>query len=177
MLYPMLNMNTEIVALIPAIRAVIAKTLRSSRYYTDDHIEECLGDILTQALDYGVRTFDPSKGNARSHFTCFARCRALNWLTTKHRRFETAMPLVRDLDGGTLSFAESLPAESDVRLDMVRSQEIERVRAAVASLRPEHRAVAEAFMRTQSWTDAAREVGVSVAMASRTKAALAKLLK
>jgi len=171
------EMNREILSILPALRGTVAKVLRSSRYYTSEDIDECLSDVMVQALDYGARTFDPDKGTARSHFTCFVKRRALNWLTTKHRRFECAMPQVKSDDGGVISFAESLPAESDARLDLVRATEVARVQAAVASLRPVHRAVAEAFMRLNSWTDAAREVGVSVAMASRTKAALAALLK
>ena len=179
MIPTMLNtnaMHSEILNVLPAMRATAASVLRRSRYYTESDLDECVSCIMVEALDYGVRTFDASKGSVRSHFTCFAKYRAHNWLRLAHHRFESQMPQVVSDDGRALPMAEALPAESDPHLDMVRGQEIARVRAAVASLKPVHRAVIEAFMRTQSWTDAAREVGVTVAMASRAKAALAKLL-
>jgi DNA-directed RNA polymerase specialized sigma24 family protein len=179
MILTMLNtkaIHSEILTVLPAMRATVANVLRRSRYSTESDLDECMSRVMVEALDYGVRTFDAGKGSARSHFTCFAKYRAHNWLRLAHHRFESQMPQVVSDDGRSIPVAEALPADSDPHLDMVRGQEIAGVRAAVASLKPVHRAVVEAFMRSQSWTDAAREVGVTVAMASRAKAALAQLL-
>lgn len=174
MLLVMLNIQREIVSLLPDMRRTVAKVLRSSRYYTDDHIEECLAEIVKQAVDYGATTFDATKGSAKSHFTTFAKCRALNWLHAAHRRFE-AVPVMGDDDEGSTPVA--LHATDDPFALLVRAQEAARIRAAFAALEPRQRALLEAFERTQSWGEAAKEIGVSPATASRMKAAIAAQLR
>lgn len=180
MLLNMLDTSTihrEILALLPDVRRTIAKVLRSSRYYTDDHIEECMGDIVLQIFDYGVRTFDASKGSAKSHFTCFAKSRALNWLNTAHRRFEAALPSACGDEGDTVSPHENIPAEHDTFAMLVRAQEAALIRAAFETLEPRERALLAAFERTHSWGEAAAEIGVSPATASRMKASIALQLR
>lgn len=169
----MLNIAHEILALIPDIRRTVAKVLRSSRYYTEDHVEECMQEIMSQALDYGARTFDPAKGSAKSHFTCFARTRSINWLADAHRRFEHVV--VSDTDEDSAGFT---PVENDSPFAvLVRKQESQRIRAAFAALEPRQRALLEAFERLHCWGKAAKEIGVSAATASRLKAAIATALR
>lgn len=167
MLSSMLNIHGEILALIPDIRRTVAKVLRASRYYADDHIEECMQEIMSQALDYAARTFDPSKGSAKSHFTCFAKTRAINWLSMAHRSFEhSAVATDTDEEGSAF-----VPTEHDDPFAvLLRKQEASRIRAAFAALEPRQRALLEAFERTLSWGRAAKEIGVSAATASRMKA-------
>jgi DNA-directed RNA polymerase specialized sigma24 family protein len=174
MILPMLNINTEIVALIPAIKATVAGVLRRSRYFTDDHVEQCAADIMVEILDYGVRTFDAGKGSARSHFTCFAKRRALNWLSMAHRRFEVA-PAPVEVDGEPVDPLDSVP--SDTFLDPLRALESKRIRMALESMKPRHRALLEAYVRHQCWSRAAAEIGVSPATASRMKDQIAAKLR
>lgn len=174
MLLNMLNIEQVILSLIPDIRRTVAKVLRSSRYYTDDHVEECMQEIMSQAVDYGARTFDASRGSAKSHFTCFAKTRAINWLAHAHRRFEHVAVLA-DTDEATSGF---VPVENDDPFAMlVRKQEASRIRAAFETLEPRQRALLAAFERTLSWGKAAKEIGVSPATASRMKAAIAAALR
>lgn len=170
----MLNINAEIVALIPAIRSTVAKVLRGSRYFTDDHIEQCAADIMVDILDYGVRTFDATQGSARSHFTCFARKRAINWLSMSHRRFEVA-PAPVELDGEPVDPLDNVPSETF--LDPLRALESSRIRMALESLKPRHRALLEAYVRLQCWSRAAAAIGVSPATASRMKDQIAARLQ
>jgi len=170
----MLNMNAEIVAVMPAMRATVAKVLRSSRYYTDEDLDECMSDVMVQALDYGARTFDPSKGSARSHFTCFAKRRSLNWLSKAHRRFEVS-PTSVEMDGDTVDQFENVPSETF--LDPLRALESSRIRAALATLEPRYRALLEAYVRYQCWSRAAAEIGVSGPTAHRMKLQIAALLR
>lgn len=170
------RIQNEIVALRPLMRRVVAKVLRSSRYFTDDHIEECLGDIIGQALDYGVRTFDASKGSAKSHFTTFARSRAINWLQTAHRRFESvSIDVSSDDDSG--SVLDSVTVDGDPLILLMRAHEAARIRAAFASLEESQRALLAAFERTHCWGRAAQEIGVSAATASRMKSRIAEALR
>lgn len=167
------RIQNEIVALRPLMRRVVAKVLRSSRYFTDDHIDECLGDILIQALDYGVRTFDASKGSAESHFTTFARSRAINWLQMSHRRFES-VSIEADESG---SIVDSVEVDGDPLVYLMRAHESARIRAAFAKLEESQRALLAAFERTHCWGRAAQEIGVSAATASRMKAKIAESLR
>jgi len=167
------KIQAEVVSLRYQMRRVVGKVLRSSRYFTDDHIEECLGDVMLQALDYGVRTFDPSKGSAKSHFTTFARSRAINWLQTAHRRFE-AVSIEADESG---AIVDSVEADGDPFVHLVRAYEAARIRAAFATLEEPQRALLAAFERTHNWGKAARAIGVSAATASRMKAKIAEALR
>lgn len=171
----MLNaIEREILSLIPDIRRTVAKVLRASRYYTEDHIEECMQEIMSQAVDYGARTFDASKGSAKSHFTCFAHSRAINWLSMAHRSFEHS-PVAMDTDEESSGF---VPTEHDDPFALlVRKQEAQRIRAAFNALEPRQRALLEAFERLHCWGKAAKEIGVSSATASRLKAQIALALR
>jgi DNA-directed RNA polymerase specialized sigma24 family protein len=160
--------HREILNLRSDMRRVVASVLRTSRYYSDDDIEECLSFVMVQALDYGARTFDPSKGNAKSHFTCFAKQRARNWLYAGHRRYEVADETTNE-DGETTSHSEAVPADGNPQLTMMTSQNMERVRRALDTLDERSRSLVEAFLRLGSWFHAAREIGVSPATASRMK--------
>jgi DNA-directed RNA polymerase specialized sigma24 family protein len=174
MLSSMLNIESEILSLIPDIRRTVAKVLRASRYYTDDHVEECMQEIMSQALDYAARTFDPNKGSAKSHFTCFAKSRAINWLANAHRRFEH-VAVMTDTDDSASGF---IPTEHDDPFALlVRKQEAMRIRAAFDALEPRQRALLEAFERTGSWCRAAKECGMSGPGASRMKAKIFAALK
>lgn len=170
----MLNMNAEIVALMPAIRATVANVLRSSRYYTDGDVDECMSAVMVQVLDYGVRTFDASKGVARSHFTCFAKRRAINWLSSAHHRFEVS-PAPVEVDGESVDPLDSVP--SVTFLDPLRALESKRIRMALESMKPRYRALLEAYVRHQCWSRAAAEIGVSPATASRMKDQIAARLR
>jgi DNA-directed RNA polymerase specialized sigma24 family protein len=169
--------HQEIVALRHEIRRVVAMVLRSSRYYTDDHVKECMSDVMLQMLDYGARTFDPSKGSAKSHFTTFAKNRARNWLHMACRRFEVADEYTTGDDGETASHTAAVAAEGDPAVALVTAQEIARVRAALESLEGRERDLVDAFLRLGSWLLAAREIGVSPATASRMKAAIVAKLR
>lgn len=170
----MLNIEHTILALIPDIRRTVAKVLRASRYYADDHVEECMQEIMSQALDYAARTFDPSKGSAKSHFTCFAKSRAINWLASAHRSFEHVV-VATDTDDGASGF---IPTEHDDPFAaLVRKQEAGRIRAAFEALEPPQRALLAAFERTGSWGRAAKELGMSAPGASRMKAKIFAALK
>lgn len=169
------EIHREILGLMPNIRRTVAKVLRSSRYYTDDHIEECMGDIVLQIFDYGVRTFDASKGSAKSHFTTFAKQRALNWLHVAHRRFES-VPAVDAGDDETtpVQLTDDAP---DAFASLVRAREAAQIRAAIAALDEREQALLAAFERSRNWGKAAREIGVSPATASRMKASIAAQLR
>lgn len=159
-------LHAQILAVMPDIRRTVAKVLRSSRYYTEDHIDECMSCIMVQIFDYGVRTFNEGKGNVRSHFTSLAYKRALNWLDAAHRRFDvddTHMPV--------------MTAEGNPHLSLVRAQEADRIRAAFASLEPHQQALLKAYERTECWYEAGREIGVSPATAHRMKVEIAELLR
>jgi RNA polymerase sigma factor (sigma-70 family) len=160
--------HREILNLWSDMRRVVASVLRNSRYHSDSDIDDCLSEVMLQAFDYGARTFDPSKGNARSHFTCFAKQRAKNWLAAGHRRYEVADEVTTD-DGETVSHAEAVPADGNPQLSLLASQEMERVRRALDTLDERSRALVDAFLRLGSWIHAAREIGVSPATASRMK--------
>jgi RNA polymerase sigma factor (sigma-70 family) len=170
-------LHAQILGLMPDIRRTVAKVLRNSRYYTDDHVEECVADIMAQIFDYGVRTFDASKGSAKSHFTCFAYSRALNWLHVAHRRFECVPDVTTSDEGEVTSISANVPATDNPEMLLVRAQEAARIRAAFTSLEPRQRALLAAFERLQSWSKAAEEIGVSAATASRMKAAIASQLR
>lgn len=161
-------MHQEILALMPAIRAVVAMVLRNSRYYESEHIDECAADIMLVIFDYGIKTFDPSRGSAKSHFTTLAKCRALNWLHVAHRRFD---------HGADADIVEALPAVGDPFASLARAREAGRIREAFAALEPRQRALLAAFERLHSWGKAAREIGVSAATASRMKAEIAEQLR
>jgi RNA polymerase sigma factor (sigma-70 family) len=165
------KIQNEIIALMPLMRRTVAKVLRSSRYYSDSHIEECMGDIMLQAVEYGARTFDPSKGSAKSHFTTFAKSRAINWLQLAHRRFESVSV---EADASVL---DHLTVEADPLMLLMRARESARIRAAFASLEESQRALLAAFERTHCWGKAAEEIGVSAATASRMKAKIADALR
>jgi DNA-directed RNA polymerase specialized sigma24 family protein len=171
----MLNaLEREIISLIPDIRRTVAKVLRASRFYTEDHIEECMQEIMSQTLDYGARTFDASKGSAKSHFTCFARLRAINWLHMAHRSFEHTT-VADDTDDTGSAF---VPTEHDDPFALLlRKQEAQRIRAAFNALEPRQRALLEAFERLQCWYKAAKEIGVSGATAHRMKVKIAAALR
>lgn len=171
----MLNaLEHEILTLIPDIRRTVAKVLRASRYYTEDHVEECMQEIMCQALDYAARTFDPSKGSAKAHFTCFAHARAINWLSMAHRSFEHAA-VADDTSEDSSVF---VPTEHDDPFALlVRKQEAQRIRAAFNALEPRQRALLEAFERLQCWYKAAKEIGVSGATAHRMKVKIAAALR
>jgi RNA polymerase sigma factor (sigma-70 family) len=174
MLSSMLNIESEIISLIPDIRRTVTKVLRASRYYTDDHVEECMQEIMSQALDYAARTFDPGKGSAKSHFTCFAKSRAINWLAHAHRSFEH-VPVLSDTDDSVSGF---VPTENDDPFALLlRKQEAIRIRAAFQALEPRQRALLEAFHRTGSWGRAAKELGMSAPGASRMKARIFAALR
>lgn len=170
----MLSARDEIVRLIPDIRATVARVLRSSRYYTDDHVEQCAADIMVEALDYGARTFDPAKGSAKSHFTCFARRRAINWLSMAHRRFEVSSTVQAE-DGESVDLFDRIA--SDAFLGPLRALESSRIRVALESLNPRQRALLDAYVRHECWSRAAKEIGVSAATASRIKGQIAALLR
>lgn len=169
------EIHREVLALLPVIRRTIAKVLRSSRYYTDDHIEECMGDIVVQIFDYAVGKFDPSKGTAKSHFTTFAKGRALNWLDLAHRRFETCAPSV-DSDDGEPMPVQFVSDELDAFAQLARAREAAQIREAFATLETREQDLIAAFSRTQNWGEAAREIGVSPATASRMRAAIVEKL-
>lgn len=174
MLSSMLNIEREIISLIPDIRRTVYKVLRASRYYTDDHVEECMQEIMSQALDYAARTFDPSKGSAKSHFTCFAKARAINWLASAHRSFDH-VAIATDTEDEGSAF---IPMENDDPFAMLmRKQEAARIRAAFDALEPRQRALLEAFERTGSWGRAAKELGMSAPGASRMKAKIFAALR
>lgn len=163
--------HREIIELRSDMKRAVASVLRNSRYYSDDDIEECLSEVMLQALDYGARTFDASRGSAKSHFTCFAKQRAKNWLYAGHRRYEVADEVTTD-DGETVSHvsqAEAVPADGNPQLSMITEQELARVRRALDTLDERSRALVAAFLRLGSWYHAAREIGVSASTASRMK--------
>jgi len=168
--------HQEILGLRNEIRRVVAMVLRTSRYFADDHIEECMSDVMLQAFDYGARTFDPSKGSAKSHFTTFAKHRAKNWLNRACRRFEVADESTTE-DGETVSHTASVPADGNPALSLMASQERARVLAAVETLEDRERALVHAFLRLGSWMLAAKEIGVSPATASRMKADIVAKLR
>lgn len=170
-------LHAQIIGLMPDIRRTVAKVLRNSRYYTDDHVEECQADIMAQILDYGVRTFDETKGSAKSHFTCFAYARALNWLHVAHRRFESVPDVTTSDEGEVTSISANVADTNTPEMMLVRAQDAARIRAAFATLEPRQRALLAAFERLQSWGEAAREIGVSAATASRMKAQIAAQLR
>lgn len=170
-------LHAEILGLMADIRRTVAKVLRNSRYYTDDHVDECMADIMLQIFDYGVRTFDATKGSAKSHFTCFAHARALNWLHVAHRRFETVPDVSTTDEGEVTSISANVPAEGNPEMSLVRAREASAIRAAFASLEPRCRALLDAFERLGSWGEAAKEIGVSAATASRMKASIAASLR
>lgn len=169
--------HQEILGLRTEIRRVVAMVLRSSRYFTDDHVEECMSDVMLQALDYGARTFDPSKGSAKSHFTTFAKNRARNWLQVACRRFEVADQHTTGDDGEIVSYAEAVPADGNPALSYATAQELARVRVAIEALEGRERALVDAFLRLGSWMMAARDIGVSPATASRMKTAIVAKLR
>lgn len=165
------EIHREVLSLLPIIRRTIAKTLRSSRYYTDDHVEECMGDIVVQIFDYAVGKFDPSKGSAKSHFTTFAKQRALNWLALAHRSRETVAPSI-DSDDGSPMPVQFVSDEPNAFAQLQRSREAAQIREAFATLEPREQELIEAFSRTHNWGDAAQEIGVSPATASRMRAVI-----
>lgn len=168
--------HREILNLMPEMRRVVAGVLRFSRYYTPDDIDECMSFVMVQALDYGTRTFDPAKGSARAHFTCFARSRAKNWLVSSHKRFEVPDEHIGP-DGEVCSHAEAIPAEGDPFRAMLANRDASRIRAALAALTERERALVEAFVRLGSWVSAADEIGVSRVKAHRMKVAIIERLK
>jgi RNA polymerase sigma factor (sigma-70 family) len=168
--------HTEILKVRPEMRRVVAMVLRSSRFYTDDHVEECLSDVMLQALDYGASTFDASKGSIKSHFTTFAKHRAKNWLARACRRFEVGDESTTE-DGEIVSHTASVPADGNPALSLMAAQERARVLAAVETLEDRERSLVHAFLRTGSWMLAAKEIGVSPATASRMKAAIVAKLR
>lgn len=174
MILSMLNIQAEIAALQSDIRRTVAKVLRTSRWYTDDHVEECTQDVIAKAMSYGVRTFDENRGSLKSHFTMFARNHAINWLTVAHRRFESA-PLVTDTDDEGSAF-EPRDDNNPFAL-LVRKQEAQRIRAAIASLQPRYRALIDAFFRTSCWYKAGQEIGVSATTAHRMKMRIVERLR
>lgn len=166
----MLNIHREIVELRPLMRRVVASVLRTSRYASADHVDECTSDVVAQALDYGARTFDPSKGSARSHFTCFAKQRAINWLQEGHRRFAaSAISHVTD-DGEAVAHADLLVTDGDPFTALVRARDRRRMVEALARLTDRERSLVEAYVRLGSWCDAAEVIGVSTPTAARMKA-------
>lgn len=171
----MLNIQREILSLMPDIRRVVSRVLRSSRYYAEDHIDECMQDVMAQAVIYGARTFDASRGTAKAHFTCFAKSRAINWLNRAHRRFETVVVTI-DSDDDT-GKTEPLQTSETPFAILARKQEAAGIREAFEALQPRHRDLLAAFERTYSWGEAAKEIGVSPATASRMKAAIAAALR
>lgn len=160
--------HQEIVSLMPAMRRVVASVLRTSRYNSEDHVEECLADIMLQALDYGARTFDASKGSAKSHFTTFAARRAKNWLHVACRRFEVADEVTTS-EGEVVSHSASVPAEGNPLLSLSSSRDKARLVAALEALDGTQRALVEAYVRHGSWLHAARELGMSPVQACRMK--------
>lgn len=171
------TVQMEIAAMRGDIRRVVASVLRSSRYFTDDHIDECTSHVMLQALDYGARTFDPARGSVKSHFTNFAKLRARNWLRSGQKRFEVCDEYTTGDEGETASHSEAVPADGDPATSLVTSREMARVRAALESLEGRERALVEAFLRLGSWLLAAREIGVSTPTASRMKAAIIAKLR
>lgn len=170
----MQSIHNQIVALLPDIKRTVASVLRSSRYASADHVEDCTADILTEMLDYGARTFDETKGSAKSHFTTFAKRRALNWLAMAHRRYAS-----RDGSNGS---DESMPNEidaipSETFQSPLNALEAKRIRLALASLSAADLALVEAFEATSSWSAAAQAIGVSAPTATRMKQEICKQLK
>lgn len=173
----MMNQTTvhrEVLALLPAIRQTIKSVLRKSCFQGADHLDECMSSVMVQIFEYAVRTFDADKGSAYSHFTFFARSRAINWMRLAHHRFETRYPDVADEDGEMVSLVDLTASDVDV---IARHMESKRIRKAIAALRPRQRALLEAFERLGCWSEAGREIGVSAPTASRLKAQIAERLK
>jgi RNA polymerase sigma factor (sigma-70 family) len=168
------TMHREILSLMPAIRRTIKSALRKSCFQGSDHLDECMSSVMVQVFEYAVRTFDADKGSAYSHFTFFARSRAINWMRLAHHRFETRYPDVTDDDGETVSLIDLTASDVD---DISRVMESGRIRKAITALRPRQRALLEAFERLGCWSEAGREIGVSAPTASRMKAQIAERLK
>lgn len=166
----MSDTQKEILSLMPDIRRAVASVLRSTPYSADDDVNDCMGDLMTQLFDYGVRTFDPAKGSAKSHFTCFAVRRAKNWLNEAHRRREVSEYAGTNDDGESVSIFDQIASHDDTFSDLAREQETARIRAAIASLDERSQALIGAFYRHGSWGEAAKEIGISPATASRMKA-------
>lgn len=164
--------HREILKLWPEMRRVVASVLRHSRYYGDDHIDECTQEVMRQAFDYGARTFDPSKGSAKSHFTTFAKQRAKNWLGSACRRLEVADEYTTGDEGETISHSESVPADGNPALSLFTAETLAKVKEALAALDERSQALVSAYLKSGSWSHAAREIGVSPATASRMKAAI-----
>lgn len=170
----MLNIQAEIASLQGDIRRVVSKVLRSSRYFTEDHIEECTQEVIARALIDGAKSFDESRGSAKSHFTTFARCQAINWLGVAHRRFESVQ-VDSDTDDESAGFV--LRDDDNPFAVLVRKQEAARMRRAIEALRPRYRALVDAFLDKGCWYKAAREIGVSQATASRMKVKIVARLR
>lgn len=161
--------HREILNLWSDMRRVVASVLRNSRYHSDDDVNECLSFVMVQAFDYGARTFDPSKGSARSHFTCFAKQRAKNWLASGHKRYEVADEVTTD-DGETVSLAEAVPADGNPELSLFTAREVAAVKRNLEALDERCSALLDAYLRHGSWFHAAKELGISPPTASRLKA-------
>jgi len=175
MLDTMTELRNEIAALRPEIRRVVSRALRTSRFNKDQYVDECMAHVMACAMDYGARTFDPSKGSVRTHFTTFAFHRARNWLRLAYHRFEVADEYTRG--GETFSHAESVPADGNPELSLVTARERARVFAAIEALETRERDLVKAFLRLGSWLKAANEIGVSPATASRMKTVIIAKLR
>ena len=171
------ELQAQIIAIMPDIRRTIAKVLRSSRYYGEDHIDDCMSEVMIQVLDYGVRSFDPTKGSLKPHFTSFAKMRAINWLSLAFHRFEAATNVTTDAEGKSASLIDAIETNETPFSLMASAQSSARIRAAIASLKPQQRDLLAAFERTMCWRSAAAEVGMSPAAASRMKAQIVAHLR
>jgi DNA-directed RNA polymerase specialized sigma24 family protein len=167
--------HKEIERLLPEIKRTVASTLRGTPYHSEDDIDECFSTVVLEAVDYGARTFDPSKGSAKSHFTCFASRRAKNWLraTSKRRGTFSLSSGSESEDDVTLNVAS--PA-CDPLLSLIRQEDGDALMAIVQKFDQRSKDLLLAFMRHGSWSAAASEVGVSIATASRVKTRMMRRL-
>lgn len=165
--------SSEIVKNLKNIQMAVRAAMRSTRFFNDQDIEECTSYVMVEMFDYGARTFDASKGSARSHFTCFAFRRAKNWMRSERRRRDFVP--VDDLDsseGGSVY----LVADCDPLDDIIRDQDRRGLEKALSSLDEKSKTLIFTYIEHRSWSVAAQAAGVSQATASRMKTKILKKL-
>ena len=137
--------HNEIMAHYLAIKATVAKRLRTTSYNAPHHVEDAQADIMVMILDYVARTFDPTKGDIRSHLTSFAWKRTGNWLRGMSRRREEYS---EDASEATKLAIVPKTSKADTFLAV-------HTKLALAKLNAKQRELLEAYSEFGNWREAA----------------------
>lgn len=140
------------------------------RILKDTHAaEEVLQDLFLQLWRNAVQ-FDASRGSLPAWLLVIGRNRALSRLRSRSRR--------EIFPGDTEGFSiEAVPSPGNLEDDAARSQLIERLRGAMATLPPEQREAVElAYFEGMTQTEIARRTGSPLGtVKSRVRAAMQSL--